>query len=387
MSFEGYVRPGSHMRIPIDENSVTLTPFGSLARGGPTNASRGGDRPWMEIPLSGAISAYNAGRLVEAEQMCQQIINAKRDLFDALHLLAVVQSRLGKKDVALASYDRALTLRPDYAEALSNRGNALSELKRFEEALASYDRALTLRPDYAEALSNRGNALKELRRFDEALASYDRALTLRPDYAEALYNRGISLHELRRFDEALASYDRALMLQPNYAEALCNRGTTLHELKRFEEALASYDRAITLQPDYAEAHNNLGAALMQLGQLSEARAALERSVKLAPRKAKYRRNLGEITRFVAGDAHLAALEKLAEDSATLSVDDRIELHFALGKAYEDVGRHAEAFSQWLDGNALKRQQITYNEAATLGGLDHVRASVHVRANPDTAKCR
>ena len=48
-------------------------------------------------------------------------------------------------------------MRPDYAEALSNRGNTLKELKRFEEALASYDRALTVRPDYAEALSNRGN--------------------------------------------------------------------------------------------------------------------------------------------------------------------------------------------------------------------------------------
>ena len=45
-------------------------------------------------------------------------------------------------------------LRPDYAEALYNRGDTLQELKRFEEALASYDRALTLRPDYAEALQS-----------------------------------------------------------------------------------------------------------------------------------------------------------------------------------------------------------------------------------------
>ena len=53
----------------------------------------------------------------------------------------------------------------------------LHELKRYDEALASYDRALSLRPDYAEALNNRGNALQELKRLDEALASYDRALS------------------------------------------------------------------------------------------------------------------------------------------------------------------------------------------------------------------
>jgi tetratricopeptide (TPR) repeat protein len=45
-----------------------------------------------------------------------------------------------------------LTFIAAYAEALSNRGNTLHGLKRFEEAMASYDRALKLQPDYAEAL-------------------------------------------------------------------------------------------------------------------------------------------------------------------------------------------------------------------------------------------
>src|SRR6516225_5936339 len=107
--------------------------------------------------LSRAISAYNAGQFVEAEQICQTMINAKRDLFDALYFLAVVQRKLGKKDAALVSYDRALTMRPDFAEALYRRGNVLRELKRLEDALASYDRALAVRPAYAEALYNRGN--------------------------------------------------------------------------------------------------------------------------------------------------------------------------------------------------------------------------------------
>ena len=158
----------------------------------------------------------------------------------------------------------------------NNRGNALLELKRFEEALASYDQALEIKPDYADALqqpwqsrcraqalrggagelrpgagaqarlrralNNRGNALQELKRFEEALASYDRALALKPDYAEALNNRGIALQELKRLEEALASYDRALALKPDYAEALNNRGNALQELKRLEEALASYDQ-------------------------------------------------------------------------------------------------------------------------------------------------
>ncbi len=132
--------------------------------------------PSPQQALGQAFSAYSSGRLSEAEQLCQQILASDGKHFAALHLLAIVQSGLGNKTAALASYDRALSLRPDHAEVLSNRGITLHQLERFEEALASYDGALAVRSDYAEALSNRGNTLRSLNRFDEAVASYDRAL-------------------------------------------------------------------------------------------------------------------------------------------------------------------------------------------------------------------
>src|SRR5215467_2057046 len=136
--------------------------------------------------LKRAIAAYKHGEFSLAERLCRTIIAAKPDFFDALHLLAVVETKLGRLNDALTSYDRALRVRPNFAEALSNRGLTLHELKRFDEALASYDQALRVRPNYAEALSNRGATLHKLKRLDEALASYEQALTVRPNYAEAL---------------------------------------------------------------------------------------------------------------------------------------------------------------------------------------------------------
>jgi Tfp pilus assembly protein PilF len=129
-------------------------------------------------------------------------------------------------------------------------------LKRYEEALASYDRALTLQPDYPEALSNRGRTLHALKRFEEALSCHDRALTLRRDYAEALANQGLTLHELKQYEAALSCHDSALTVRPNFAEALYNRGNTLRELNSFDEALSSYNRALTLRHNYADAHFN-----------------------------------------------------------------------------------------------------------------------------------
>src|SRR5512140_200232 len=145
--------------------------------------------PALDLPqaLNRALAAYRAGQLVQAEQICQEVISVDRNFFDALYILAVVQATLGKNAEALANYDRALALQPRHAEALSNRGNTLKALKRFDEALDSFDRALAAQPDYPAALSNRGAVLFEMMRYEDALATYDRSLAIRPDQVVALY--------------------------------------------------------------------------------------------------------------------------------------------------------------------------------------------------------
>jgi predicted O-linked N-acetylglucosamine transferase (SPINDLY family) len=113
-----------------------------------------------------------------------------------------------------------LQLKPDYAEALSNRGTTLVYLKRTEEALASYEHALQLKPDYAEALNNRGNALVTLKRIEEALASFERALQLKPRYAHALANLGSALGNLGRHEAAATVLARLLEIAPDHEYGL-----------------------------------------------------------------------------------------------------------------------------------------------------------------------
>jgi tetratricopeptide (TPR) repeat protein len=91
-------------------------------------------------------------------------------------------------------------------------------------------RALALRLDSAEALTNRGAALHDLGRFEQALEAYEAALTRRLGFLNALTNRGMTFFALNRFGEALASYDAALAVQPNYPDALARRAAVLHEL-------------------------------------------------------------------------------------------------------------------------------------------------------------
>ncbi len=198
----------------------------------------------------------------------------------------------GRLEDAIACYDRALEIKPDYVEALNNRGNLLLALKRFDDALASYDKALALKPDHVRALYNRGNALLALGRPAAALENYDQALSLAPSHVGSRNNRGKALLELKRLNEALESYDEALQLDPTNVEAWCNRATCLLDMGRIEDALQAIRKATALKPDSADAQSNLGAVLSAAGQTTEAIAAYERAIGSAPHLAIAHMNLG-----------------------------------------------------------------------------------------------
>jgi len=305
-----------------------------------------------------ALKTYFAGKLPEAEQFCQKILSADPGSAATLNLLAVINMALGRNEAALANYDRALSLRPDFMEAWSNRGAVLKGLRRHAEALESFDRALALQPDHVGVLNNRAGVLQELGRYPEALAGYDRALALRPDYPEALNNRGIVLQALGRHAEALQSYDTALSLRADFVEAFVNRGIACYELKRFGEALSDYDRAIALRPNNPDALSNRGNALGKLQRHEEALASYDGALALAPDHAEALYNRG------------VALRKLGRFDDSLASHD-----LALSVAPD----HAEALvSRAITLHELKRLDealASYDHAIVLQA-DHVEAFVN-----------
>lgn len=184
--------------------------------------------------------------------------------------------------LGLAAADESIKLKPDYAEAWNNRGNALQHLERFKEALASHERALELKPDYPEGWFNKGNVLQCLKRYEAAISHYDKSLSLRPDSAEAWSCKGVSLHELKHYEEAIAHYDKSLSLRPDSAEAWSSKGVTLHELKRYEEAIKHYDKGLILKPDSAEVWFLKGVTLHELNHFNEAITHYDRALILKP---------------------------------------------------------------------------------------------------------
>ena len=315
---------------------------------------------------------YALGRMEEAKAHYEAAIVLKPDYADAHYNLGVVLQALGQPAVAMVHYERALALRDDYARAHSNLGNILHAFGRFADAATHYERALLIEPESAEVLSNLGSALNELGRHREAMARLEQALARKPNFAEAHSNLALVLQRIGDHEQAIIRYKTALDLKPNSPEVHNNLGHSLQVLDRWEEAIAQFQRALALRSDYAEAHVNLGRAQKALGRIAEARQCFETAIALSPKRGSFYLHLAECTTFGPGDPHLHAMEKLATEDSSLSLDERVNLHFALGSALADVARHDLSFEHFRTGNALKRKQIVYDEATFMAKIDRIR---------------
>jgi tetratricopeptide (TPR) repeat protein len=245
---------------------------------------------------------------------------------------------------------------------------------RHQAALRLLQEALRAEPNNAPLWNLAGSSAKALGQATEAERCWRCALALAPDYADAHHNLGMLLHEQQRITEAVAAYRQALAGPPWQAQALNNLGAALTKLGKLEEALESFEGAVARQPGHAKAHHNRGRALVALGRFEEARQAVRTAIVEAPPEEKIRfyRTLAFLQRFVPGDPSLLEMEELARRPETLPAADRMELHFALGKAYADLGQRERSFEHFLAGNGEKRRLSPYDEAAALDEIRRVR---------------
>ena len=96
-----------------------------------------------------------------------------------------------------------------------NRGNAYENKQAYDLAIADYDQAIGLNPNYAYAFANRGIAYRRKQAFDRAIADYDQAIKLNPGYAMAFYNRALAYKAKQNYDRALADVEQFIRLDPS----------------------------------------------------------------------------------------------------------------------------------------------------------------------------
>ncbi|MBK1837100.1 tetratricopeptide repeat protein [Azospirillum sp. YIM B02556] len=242
--------------------------------------------------LTLALDLHLAGRFGEAQELYTRILDVEPEQPDALHYLGVLAGQVGRGEFGLTLIDKALALRPDASDIHANRANLLRGLDRLDEAEFCYRRALSIRPEFAEAWTDRAFARHgrgDPAAIDATAGMLERALQIEPALEPAreklvdlLLGRGRLRLESRQVTPALTDLIRAAELDQQNADIAFLLGNALFAAGLRADSVIAFRNALSLVPDFLSAALNLGIALAATNRTDAALAPLHHAVRIDP---------------------------------------------------------------------------------------------------------
>ena len=174
----------------------------------------------------------NEGRLHEALEVLNAVLNIKPGHPPALNDKGTILFTLGEVEKALVMYDMALESDPKIIDTWTNKGFALHQMGNLTGAFYCYERALALNPNNTEVLSSIGALYFEIDKYEKAMKYFEKATEIKPGDPDLWYYRGFTNEILEKWHAALTSYDEVLKLKPFHEEALTGREKCNEKLRK-----------------------------------------------------------------------------------------------------------------------------------------------------------
>jgi tetratricopeptide (TPR) repeat protein len=246
---------------------------------------------------------------------------------------------------------------PKTARGYVERGYWSMTAGAYKAALADFDKAAALSPEWSVPLANRAIVLIHQDKLDDAGKSLEQAAALADD--DFVVHQGLGLLHLARDkpDEAVTAFSRSLHLDPDNDHTLLNRALAYEQLGLYRQALADILAAIRLDPNSVGAMWRAARLHAELGERDAALAQFETAFEQAPEDMFLRASNGEfLTRFgrkqeaaAAFAAALAIIDKQMKEDPSANQSVRIQTKVTILSA---AGRHREAIDTATAG--LKR---------------------------------
>lgn len=283
---------------------------------------------------------------------------------------ALIQA--GRASDAIAPLRRAAALDPGNADPHHGLGLVYLLCERLPEAVASLRSALILQPGHAGAHFNLALALERLGHDDAAMIEYRTAVNLNPKYAEAHANLGDLLLGKGQRDEAVAHFRRSATASLDSALGRVNQAKALVFDGQTDAAMVWIRRARARDARDAKAQSQLGDLLAELGRFDEAAACFERAITLDPQQIMAYNGLVRSKRITDADRPLIARAE-AQIASGMAERRTIPLHFALGKAFDDLKDFAAAMRHFDAANRALHRASPFNSAAFARTIDRLKA--------------
>jgi tetratricopeptide (TPR) repeat protein len=202
-----------------------------------------------------------------------------------------------------------------------------------------------------------------LGRLADAEALLTDALELAPSFVGARYNLAIVLYRQQRGADALAHLERLRASDPHEPAYRNLMAACLGLVGEYGRAAEIYRGLLAQFPAQPRLWLSLGHAVRTAGGRAEAVAAYRRCMELAPGLGDAYWSLANLKTEPFTDEEIDAMRaQLARED--ISPEDRIHLHYALGKAREDGADHAAAFADYAEGARLRLADQPYDADET-----------------------
>jgi tetratricopeptide (TPR) repeat protein len=319
-----------------------------LARALPTMVS-------AQIELG--LTLADLGRTTEAVATFQRAVAQEPRAVEAWQGLAEGLDLLGDKpgsEKALAQQLRASTRDPALIEAaaalIDNRLGVAEQLLR--DHLADH-------PADIAALRMLAETGARLGRYEDAERILNQCLEIAPGFAAARHNLATMLYRQNKSEQAKAQIERLTDRDPRHPGYANLRAAILSRLGEYDTAIGIYETMLAEFPNQPKGWMSYGHALKTVGRQADCVAAYRKALQLTPGLGEAWWSLANLKTVKFDDADRAAMAAGLEQSG-LSDDDRLHLHYALGKALEDAKLYAESFDHYAEGAAIRRTQVDYD---------------------------
>ncbi|MEO8455957.1 MAG: sulfotransferase [Sphingomicrobium sp.] len=201
----------------------------------------------------------------------------------------------------------------------------------------------------------------------EAIALLRTALAIEPA-AHELRLRLAQLHRAQgHVPEAMTHIE--LLPQPVRCtfEVMAEEAGLLGQLGRREEEIALYEELLRQEPRRIRSWISLANALNYCGRPVEAIGALRRAIKIRPSSGEPWWSLANLKSFRFDNHDIAAMQRALRRSGAR--ENSLQLHFALGSAFEARGNYARSFDHYAAGNLLRAQGLQAHQIRVTGFVD------------------
>jgi tetratricopeptide (TPR) repeat protein len=218
---------------------------------------------------------------------------------------------------------------------------------------------LQAHPHHVDAMLLLAEIGIQLRIYNDAEFLLESCVELAPEHQRSRAAYLGLLVRLGKYKPALEQVEALLASSPDNMANLISMGNIQVGLGNTTQGIACYQQVLTRQPHKAGVQLQLGHAYKADGQFNAAIAAYQRSYQIKADFGDAYWSLANTKTYRFSPYEIEQIQKLEAAPATRQ-EDRIQLCFAAGKAFEDDGDYAQSFSYYHSGNELKRESSGYS---------------------------